>query len=135
MQSDERKRRLAATALAKRSRDLSRRIVPGLPIDADIVALRRKTHGAKEIFEAAENTMREILRDKNPFWEQLAQRWRDLFPDTAARPSRLVGNTLYLAVPNAAARFALLRRMPLFKKRLLLVPGCPADISMRLEIA
>lgn len=134
MTPDEYKRSRAKLAKERRDGMISKLAIPGLPVDGDIPALRGRQYTAANAFGAAEDAIRDLLREKNPFWDGVVENWKTMFPETAARPGRLEGDVLYLYVPSAVANFANRRRLPVFRKTLQALPGAPAKLAVRLEI-
>ena len=77
---------------------------------------------------------RDLLVQKNPFFDSLVDRWPTLFPGLAARPGRYEDGKIFLYVKSAPANFAIRPKLPAIRKRLSELPGAPAKIDLRPEI-
>lgn len=93
---------------------------------------RRGRHGTFR--SALEAAAKDLLVQKNPFFDSLVDRWPELFPKLAARPGRYEDGKIFLYVKSAPANFAIRPRIPAIRRVLAALPGAPAKIDLRLEI-
>ena len=134
MTPDDEKRRRAAAARKRREEALGRFVINDLPVDADIVALRRDVPDAEKTFGDAAAALMKKLEVKNPFWEELVHEWNELFPALMARPGRMEGDKLFLYVISSTTAFSLKRHLPRMKKILKELPYAPKRLSVAIEI-
>lgn len=92
----------------------------------------RGRHGSFN--SALEASFRDLLTEKNDFFDSLADRWAQLFPGLAARPGRYEDGKIFLYVKSAPANFAIRPKLPAIRRRLAELPGAPTRIELRLEI-
>lgn len=91
--------------------------------------------GRHATFDAAvEAAFRDLLTERNPFFDTLADRWPALFPGLPARPGRYEDGKIFLYVKNAPTNFALRPKLPAIKRALAALPGAPKRLDLRLEI-
>ena len=76
----------------------------------------------------------DILRERNEFFDSLADRWQALFPALAARPGRYSDGRIILYVKSAPALFSIRPRLASIRRTLLALPGAPKKIDLTLEI-
>ncbi len=88
----------------------------------------------KTFASAVDAATQDILVERDPFFESLTDRWRSLFPASAARPGRYDSGKIVLYVRSAPALFAFRPRLAQVKKALAALPGAPSKIDLRLEI-
>lgn len=126
----ERRRRARDGALRRRLAD---RLVPGLPVDADAVELRIPEARVGSVVDAL---VGELVSVKEPFFDTVCERWKDVCPDVPARPGRYRDGRLFLYVGTSGLLFSLRPRLAKIKKRLLALPGAPAArrLSLHLEV-
>ncbi|MBR1870544.1 MAG: hypothetical protein IJ802_01840 [Kiritimatiellae bacterium] len=134
MTSDDAKRRAAAAAHRRREEALGGICINGLPVDADVVALRREIPSAEIFFGKAADGLIARLEVENPFWDEVQRQWMDLFPTLLARPGRMEGDKLYVYVISATTAFTLRRQLPKIKKALKTLPYAPKKLAVLLEI-
>ena len=110
-----------------------------LPVDGDAPAWRRPTARAGDCMEAL---VADLVRDRSPFYDEVCARWRELFPEQAAKPGKWVpeggpggGGRLFLHVRSSAGLFALRPKLPLIRKRLATLASAPKRFSVLCEIA
>lgn len=82
-------------------------------------------------FDAA---LRDLLTEKNDFFDSLVDRWRVLFPNLPARPGRFEGGRIFIYVKTAPTLFLLRPKLRQIAAKLAALPGAPRKIELRLEI-
>ncbi len=109
-----------------------------LPVDGDAPAWRTPTTRAGEFMETI---VADLVKDRSPFYDEVSARWRELFPELAARPGKWVagdgpsGNgRLFLYVRSAAASFALRSKIPTIRKKLMALASAPKRFTVHIEI-
>ena len=110
-----------------------------LPVDGDVPYYR--TPGTRT-GDLVDSIVDDLVRDRSPFFDEVVQRWNQMFPDLAARPGKWVagassrtGGKLFLNVRSAPALFAMRARLPAIRKKLADLASAPAKFSLHLEIA
>lgn len=98
------------------------------PIDPDKRGRHKTTASA---FEAA---FRDILTEKNPFFDSLIDNWKSLFPALPAVPGRYEDGKIYIYVRNAPTSFVVRPKLRMIAAALAKLPGAPKKIDLRLEI-
>lgn len=98
------------------------------PIDPD----KRGRH--KTMSSALDAALKDLLTERNDFFDSLADRWEGLFPGLAARPGRYEDGKIFLYVASASASFAIRPRLRGIADRLKRLPGAPKRVELRLEI-
>lgn len=98
------------------------------PIDPD----KRGRH--RTMSSAWDAAVASMLTERNAFFDSLADRWRVLFPDVAARPGRYEDGKIFLYVSSASANFTVRPRLKSIARRLESLPGAPKRVDLRLEI-
>ena len=88
----------------------------------------------KTIASAFEAAFQELTTEKNAFFESLADRWQELFPDLPARPGRYEDGKIFIYVRNAPTSFVVRPRLRAIAARLAQLPGAPKRIDLKLEI-
>ena len=88
----------------------------------------------KSVASALDAAFKDLLTEKNPFFDSLADRWRALFPDIPAKPGRYEDGKIYLYVKNAPTSFVVRPKLRTIARRLQELPGAPKTVSLRLEI-
>ena len=76
---------------------------------------------------------RELLVERNEFFDSLVDNWKALFPELPARPGRYEDGKIFLYVKNAPTLFLLRPKLPQLKRQLAALPGAPKRIELRLE--
>ena len=79
-------------------------------------------------------SFKDLLTEKNEFFDSLVDRWPRLFPGLAARPGRYEDGKIFLYVKSAPATFAVRPKLPAIRRRLAELPGAPAKFELKLEI-
>lgn len=126
----ERKRLARDCALRRRLAD---HLVPGLPVDADACELRVPEVRVGSVLGTLVD---ELTTVKEPFFDTVCERWKDVCPDVPARPGRYRDGRLFLYVGTSGLVFSLRPKLAKIKKRLLALPGAPAArrLSLHLEV-
>lgn len=86
------------------------------------------------ISSALDASLKDILVERNDFFDALADRWSELFPSLPLRPGRYEAGAIYLYVRSAPARFAMEPRMPAVRRKIAALPGAPRKLKVLLEI-
>lgn len=97
------------------------------PLDPD----KRGRH--KTIASAFEAAFRDLTTERNAFFDSLADRWQELFPDLPARPGRYEDGKIFIYVRNAPTAFLVRPRLRVIAAKLAALPGAPKKIDLRLE--
>ncbi len=121
--------RLAREGAARRRLDA--KVTPGLPVDADVVETRVPVPGMNKVVD---DLLEKLLAVKNPFFDQVCDRWKELFPDLPARPGRMQDGKLFLHVGSSGILFALRPKLRSIKKALAGLPTAPKRFTVHLEI-
>ena len=87
----------------------------------------------KTIASAFEAAFRDLTTERNAFFDSLADRWQDLFPDLPARPGRYEDGKIFIYVRNAPTAFLVRPRLRAIAAKLAALPGAPKKIDLRLE--
>ncbi len=97
--------------------------------------LAPETRGRHRNFSSAvEAVFKDLITERNDFFDSLADRWPTLFPNCPARPGRWDDGKLYLYVRSAPALFAFRPRLAAVKRTLSSIPGAPKRLNILLEI-
>ena len=126
-----RRRDFEARSRAGRAR-LASRAVPGLPIDGDPPETRARIPAVGEAFQSVLRAIEACA--SSSFADAVSGRWNEIFPGIRARPSRMAGNILFLAVRSSPALFALRPRLPGIRKKLAEFPDAPQGLDVKLEV-
>ena len=109
-----------------------------LPVDGDAPAWRTPTARAGEYMETL---VADLVRDRSPFYDEVSARWRELFPELAARPGKWVADDgpsgtgrLFLHVRSAAASFSLRPKLLAIRRKLMTLASAPKRFSVHVEI-
>ena len=87
----------------------------------------------KTIASAFEAAFRDLTTERNAFFDSLADRWQELFPDLPARPGRYEDGKIFIYVRNAPTAFLVRPRLRAIAAKLAALPGAPKKIDLRLE--
>lgn len=82
-------------------------------------------------FDAA---FRDLLTEKNEFFDSLADVWAQLFPGLPIRPGRYEDGKIFVYVKNAPTSYVMRPKLRMIAKKLAELPGAPKKIDLRLEI-
>ncbi|MBO5642650.1 MAG: hypothetical protein J6S51_01370 [Kiritimatiellae bacterium] len=83
---------------------------------------------------ALDSALKELLVEKNSFFDSLVDNWKSLFPNLPIRPGRYENGVIYLYVRSAPARFAMEPRMAHVRKTISSLKGAPQRLKVLLEI-
>ena len=110
----------------------------GLPVDGDAPVWRTPTARAGDFMETL---VADLVRDRSPFFDEVCVRWRELFPELAAKPGKWVAGDgtarcgkLFLHVRSAAGSFALRPKLPAIHRKLASLASAPKRFSVHVEI-
>ena len=110
-----------------------------LPVDGDAPAWRTPTKRAGDFVEAL---VTDLVRDRSPFYDEVCDRWHELFPELSAKPGKWVsgdgpagGGKLFLHVRSSAGLFALRPKLPAIRRKLASFASAPKRFSLHVEIA
>jgi len=130
-------RRRREKAAAKHERKMGA-VDFSLPVDGDAPAWRTPTAKAGAFMDAL---VADLVRDRSPFYDEVCARWRELFPELAAKPGKWVADDgqagngkLFLHVRSAAASFALRPQLPAIRRKLMTLTSAPKRFSVHVEI-
>ncbi len=97
-------------------------------------AIEPEKRGRHKTFVSAINAaFPELVKERNEFFDSLADNWKRLFPDQPARPGRYEDGKIFIYVKNAPTLFLMRPRLATIKRRLATLPGAPKKIDLRLE--
>ncbi len=105
--------------------------MPGLPVDGDPPEMRKP---CKTIVSAMDSFLEEILKEKNPFYDLVVEKWSELFPDLPMKPGRMDKTKLFLYVKTSGKLFAYRSQLPRIRKVLATLEGAPKRFTLHLEI-
>jgi hypothetical protein len=110
-----------------------------LPVDGDVPSYRPPASRAGDFMDSL---VEDLVRDRSPFFDEVAQKWKGLFPDLPARPGKWVSGAtqkspgkLFLEVKSSPALFSMRPKLPAIKRQLAALPSAPERFSVHLEIA
>ena len=112
-------------------RRLASRATPGLPIDGDAVETRVPMPGIGKLMD---DLLAGLLVEKSPFFDQVCEKWMELFPDCVAKPGRWQDGRLFLYVRTSGQLFGMRTKLPKMKRLLAALPTAPKRFSVNLEI-
>ena len=112
-------------------RRLAARATPGLPIDGDAVETRVPMPGIGKLMD---DLLASMLVEKSPFFDQVCEKWMELFPDCVAKPGRWQDGRLFLYVRTSGQLFGMRTKLPTIKRALAALPTAPKRFSVNLEI-
>ena len=84
--------------------------------------------------KAIDAALKELLTEKNEFFDSLVDRWPVLFPTLKAVPGRYEDGIIFLYVHSAPMLFAMRPKLAAVKTKLSSLPGAPKKLVLRLEI-
>lgn len=88
----------------------------------------------KTTASALDAALKELLLEKNPFFDLVCDNWARMYPGLPAKPGRYEGGRIYLYVGNAPTLFAMRPKLRLIAADLAKMPGAPKKLDLRLEI-
>ena len=121
--------RLARESASRRR--LESRTTPGLPIDADVVETRVPMPNMGSLMDGL---LANLLIEKSPFFDEVCEKWTEMFPDCVAKPGRWQNGRLFLYVRTSGQLFGMRSKLPKIKKALAALPAAPKRFLVNLEI-
>ena len=112
-------------------RRLVSRATPGLPIDGDAVETRVPMPGIGKLMD---DLLASLLVEKSLFFDQVCEKWMELFPDCVAKPGRWQDGRLFLYVRTSGQLFGMRTKLPKMKRLLAALPTAPKRFAVNLEI-
>ena len=83
---------------------------------------------------AIDAALRDLLTEKNAFFDSLCDNWRRLFPELPAKPGRYEDGKIFIYVANAPTSYAVRPKLRSIAAKLALLPGAPKKIDLKLDI-
>ncbi|MBR2838504.1 MAG: hypothetical protein IKE55_06965 [Kiritimatiellae bacterium] len=83
---------------------------------------------------ALDAAFKDLMTERNEFFDSLVDNWSRLFPSLPAVPGRYEDGKIFVYVRNAPTSFAVRPRLRAVAARLARLPGAPKRIDLRLEI-
>jgi len=123
------RKRLARDRAARRR--LADRLIPGLPVDADVLETRVPTPRVGTLMDDLVARLTDV---REPFFDTVCDNWMRLCPDFPARPGRLREGRLFLYVRTSGQVFSLRSKLPKIRKLILGLPGAPKRLTVHLEV-
>ena len=88
----------------------------------------------KTVSSAFDAAFKDLVTEKNPFYDSLVDNWKRLFPDLPAKPGRYEDGKIFIYVKNAPLSFAVRPKLKAIAAQLAALPGAPKKIDLHLEI-
>lgn len=88
----------------------------------------------KTLTSAVEAALKDMLTERNSFFDSLCDNWARLFPDLPAKPGRYEDGYIFIYVRSAPTMFLLRPKLRSIKAKLAELPGAPKKFEIRLEI-
>jgi hypothetical protein len=88
----------------------------------------------KTFSSALDVALKDLLVEKNPFYDSVVAEWPRLFPSCPAWPGRSETGKIVLYVRNPPALYAMRMKLPAVRAALLALEGAPKRLELRLEI-
>ena len=83
---------------------------------------------------AVDAAFKDLVTERNAFFDTVTDRWEELFPGVPAVPGRYEGGLIFLYVRSAPLLFSLRPKLRSMELRLAALEGAPKRVSLRLEI-
>ena len=83
---------------------------------------------------AVDAALKDLLVEKNDFFDLVADKWASLFPNLMAKPERYENGKIVIRVRSAPMLYAVRPKLRTIKAKLAELPGAPKRIELRLEI-
>ena len=91
--------------------------------------------GRHETLSSALNAaFKDLVTERNAFFDSLVDNWMALFPGVPARPGRYENGRIYVYVRNAPTSYVVRPKLRAMAAKLATLPGAPKKIDLRLEI-
>jgi len=88
----------------------------------------------KTVATAFDAALKDLLTERNPFFDSLADNWKTIFPTLPAWPGRYEDGLIFIYVKNAPTSFVVRPKLRAIAAQLAKLPGAPDRIDLRLEI-
>jgi len=88
----------------------------------------------KTTASALDAAFKDLLTEKNEFFDSLCDNWIALYPTLPAKPGRYEDGKIFVYVKNAATSFLVRPKLRSIAASLAKLPGAPKKIDLRLEI-
>ena len=88
----------------------------------------------KTLSSALDAALKDLITERNDFFDSLPDVWPKLFPSLLAKPGRYEGGIIYIYVKNAATSFLVRPKLREISRKLAELPGAPKRLNIRLEI-
>ena len=88
----------------------------------------------KTTASALDAALKDLLTEKNPFFDSLCDNWKALFPNVPAWPGRYEDGKIFIYVRNAPTSFVIRPKLRTIAAALAKLPGAPGKVDLRLEI-
>lgn len=90
--------------------------------------------GRHAVFSSAlDAALKDLITEKNDFFDLVTLKWGALFPNLPIRPGRYQGGIIFLYVRSAPMLFAMRPKLTMIKAKLKELPGAPAKLTVKLE--
>ncbi len=83
---------------------------------------------------AIDAALKDLLTEKNEFFDSLVDNWKSIYPDLPAWPGRYEDGKIYIYVRNAPTSYVVRPKLRAIARRLSALPGSPKKLDLRLEI-
>ena len=83
---------------------------------------------------AIDAALKDLLVEKNDFFDLVADKWSSLFPNLMAKPERYENGKIVIRVRSAPMLYAVRPKLRMIKAKLAELPDAPKRIELRLEI-
>ena len=83
---------------------------------------------------AVDSALKDLLVEKNDFFDLVVDRWSSLFPNLMAKPERYENGKIVIRVRSAPMLYAVRPKLRTIKAKLAELPGAPKRIDIWLEI-
>jgi len=93
---------------------------------------RRGRH--KTLSSALDAAFKDLVTERNDFFDSLRDDWKRLFPDLPAYPGKYADGKIFIFVRNAPTSFVIRPKLRSIAAKLAALPGAPKRIDLRLEI-
>ena len=88
----------------------------------------------KTVASAFDAALKDLLTEKDPFFDSLADVWKTLFPTLPAWPGRYEDGKIFIYVKTAPTSFVVRPQLRKIAAALAKLPGAPKKVDLRLEI-
>ncbi len=99
--------------------------------DAVGLDMRGRHNSLSSALEAA---FKDLITEKNEFFDYLRGAWKELFPNVPAWPGRYEDGKIFLYVRTAPTLYMLHPKLGMMANKLRALPNAPKKVTLRLEI-